>query len=813
VPLLENWSARFWSKKSKRPSKKKGRTTTPGRDALSAEDIIGIEELRKELINDSIDLIPWLCNNYPDKCKKDDEITIKLDVQCIPLYGEPMKPKSVMSRVMYRAHVRGAKGMRAFVSSQNLIPKEKITHPRHYRLYRRKKRRTVNTQTYRAPDEKHLEFRNLRDETARNVEIRRLRQTLSFLVKHKDSFATETSCSDFLKQLDGLVPDKSDPFELDELNKISELFMVHDVTSEIWDSMLWFRENRLGVGLRLNEQAYLDALLESRPYVATLYGNYLILLLVALTRKYPDLRIDQVQSLWLVVKSWHLRQIGFYLRDVSGVSRPKFDVRAIWSNLNKRAAVLTQLPQPAQSAVKYGQLIVTVHGDDYDYWVFIENEYNQDRLRSGLWIGQNPLTLTPTMKWSESDNREIADHASNVELKETHDLLACKIEGVEYLWLYGEDEWNLQGELVTISRKSSALASIRGMQIKPIFSGETPETPLGVTKPSNMTKRVKNELLDITRLRQHIFNTQCELGLETGMYTVNFESNGEQVDWRVVNRTSDLLDILRRPLVEGLPLQSSRDPSVYMSWNPYEDIDYRELQLLRPYVERKTPYVHVRVPLPLTCNELLDQPPVVSTVTISHDESECPLVDGTASDHGMCWRIKSEDSELSGLAASVLTDVDISSLINAGAVFLEGQRCKLNISFEVDPKERCGIVFRESKRIARALDLKPLRSGVFLELDSEQLRYVLTGYIDGVQVGIYSSITGERVSSGSLIPPKGNWQIKEVIEDFIEETKEFLKTYFSERMKPAKGIIDYNEMLIDLKNKLRRIKKGLPPLR
>ncbi|MHA2023653.1 MAG: hypothetical protein ACTSWQ_08340, partial [Candidatus Thorarchaeota archaeon] len=192
VPPLENWSARFWSKKSKRTSKKKGQTGTRGRNALSAEDVIKMKEFRKELIYDSIDLIPWLCTLQPKSCKKDDNFEVDLATQFIPLYGTPMKPKSVMSRLMYRAQVRGAKGMRGYVPPQQLIPKETITHPRHYRRYRRKKRRTVNAQTYRAPDEKHLEFRRLREQTARNVEIRRLRQTLAFLSNQKESWATET---------------------------------------------------------------------------------------------------------------------------------------------------------------------------------------------------------------------------------------------------------------------------------------------------------------------------------------------------------------------------------------------------------------------------------------------------------------------------------------------------------------------------------------------------------------------------------------------------------------------------------------------
>ncbi|MFQ5831404.1 MAG: hypothetical protein ACE5H4_01740 [Candidatus Thorarchaeota archaeon] len=208
---------------------------------------------------------------------------------------------------------------------------------------------------------------------------------------------------------------------------------------------------------------------------------------------------------------------------------------------------------------------------------------------------------------------------------------------------------------------------------------------------------------------------------------------------------------------------------------------------------------------------MLDQPPIETDVSVSHDESVCPLVDGTASAHGHCWRIESDASDLSALENSPLSDVDVSSLISSKEVFLEGRRCRLNISFETDPKERKGIVFRESKRIARALNLRPVNLGTFLSLDSEQLQVVLTSDYGGIQVSVFSSITGERVSSGALIPPEGKkWDIDEIIEGFVAETEEFLQSYFENDERPEEHIIDYQEMLDDLRFKLKRLKKGLP---
>ncbi len=817
-PLLRDWSSRFWSKRSKRKTSKVRSKESKGRVALTPQDVLGSAQLSKDLIFDSIDLIPWLRDLWhQDFARTPNDIRQDVRFDTTTLYGNPSPRSGVMSRMMYRAKIKGTRGKRGYMTSQQLIPKESITHPRHYRRYRRIQRNTLNTQSYSAPDERLLEFRQFREQTAQNVEVRRLRQTLTLLSKWKEPWTSESAWQEFLKQLKQVVPKEGVLVQIGDINEISELLRNDDISSSFWSSLLWTREGRLGSHLRLCEQDHLRDLLETNPHVTTSFGNYLFLLLLAVSRKYPELTIEQMQHLWEPVKAWHLRQVGFYLRKTQGERiEPKFDVRAVWSNLCKRATTLIKMSLPVQSAVRYGQLLIAPYGDDYDYWVFIEDRFDKSRFQSGLIIGQNPFASSTFMRWTEMDNHEIALHAKSVVAEEVYDLLVSNVSGIECVWLLAEGEWNLQGELVIIPRKRSAITSIRGMQIKPLVADRIPEVPFGVRMPPRIKQRVREDLSQIARLRQSILSVQCALGIDSGMYAVRFEEGREQIDMRVVYRTSDLLHILRMPLVEGIPLQSSQDSDVYLTWNPYEDIDYGELQLFRPYVERKTPYVHVRVPLPMTSRELLERPPAEVEIIIFHDESECPIVDGNASAHGSCWRVKAEGEQESprfdALTDHALSDHDISSLIVSGEVFLEEGRYKLNITFDSSPSAREGIVFRESRLIARALGLKSVTPGVFLELDTEQLKYVLTNYGDGIAMGIYSSLTEERISSFNLIP-QGRWQIDEVMEGFIDETEEFIESYFGKGERPEKRIIDYDEILEETQDLLKRIKKGLPPLR
>ena len=153
-------------------------------------------------------------------------------------------------------------------------------------------------------------------------------------------------------------------------------------------------------------------------------------------------------------------------------------------------------------------------------------------------------------------------------------------------------------------------------------------------------------------------------------YVVNlYDKSGgdEPCDQRSIFRTSDLLELLRRPMVDGVSLQSSKRSREYYMWNPYKDIDYGELQLLRPYVERRTPFINVRLPLPLTAKELTSREIEYETMTIRHDESLCPIAQGITRMHGVCWRVEFPDDLdeplLLELSKGALADNEVVSLV------------------------------------------------------------------------------------------------------------------------------------------------------
>lgn len=140
-------------------------------------------------------------------------------------------------------------------------------------------------------------------------------------------------------------------------------------------------------------------------------------------------------------------------------------------------------------------------------------------------------------------------------------------------------------------------------------------------------------------------------------------------------------------------------------------------------------------------------------------------------------------------------------------LFFEHGRYRLDIEFADSPSTRQGRVFRESKRIARVLGEKPVPPGSFQFLDSEQIVFTLTRGRGDVGIVARSDITGEVVSRGTLIRPKGRWDVQEELEGFTERTETFIQSYFGEDVVPEERVVDYQAMLDEMREYLHDLKK------
>jgi len=621
---------------------------------------------------------------------------------------------------------------------------------------------------------------------------------------------SETVWQNFISELSSLPPERSSDADLQTLNRIADHLRSSSVSKAMWERLLWLRERRLGDELRMQEKQSFERFVEGRPHLPTLYGNYLFLILLAVSRRFPLLSENQTADLWTSLKSWQLVQLGFRIESQQAKAlSPKFDVRAIWANLCKRAKTISQMPQPVQSSVRLGLLLTPSENEYSSCWLFIEDEHEPRSFIGGLWIGQNPVSAGGSIAWCETSHDVIAVNAESMENAIAYDIIAARIHGIDCMWLKEDNEWRLLGAVTIIQRAREAITRIRGIKIDSIESEGLQSLPKGISFPSDLKDRVLSELEAISVIRDQTIPVRCILTTDSDMYVVSFEADGKRINEQRFSQTCDVLRLLRRPLVDGFLLRNSRRPKQFLTWDPYTDIEYDKLQLLKPYVERKTPYVRVESLLPLTCEELMERASQRISLVISHDENLCPVAGGTSGLHGACWRImqteKSGTVQSEWLPAGGVTDRDIAGLISSQEVFTEQARYALSIKFSPGTHSRLGIVFRESKMIASALGLRPVPPETFLRMNEERLLHSLARDGHGIQIGLYSNITGERISSGTLIAPEGRWDIEEMIDGFVEDVTESINSYFKKKVSPEKAIVDHEKMLQEMRGILRKI--------
>ena len=547
------------------------------------------------------------------------------------------------------------------------------------------------------------------------------------------------------------------------------------------------REYQLGTGLRFSAGAYLSNLLDVRPYIPFRYGNYLLLVILAFRVRHPNLQQGDIETLWRTMKPWLLMQLGLTMdKGLRVAQENKWDVRAVWASLSKRVTFLSGMRTPNLTRVRYGQILSANDEENVPYFgVFIEDQFNEYSLLAGVWRGLNPLLPSGSVRWTLTDYSQMSSAVSLCRTPdEKHDLVLCNVSGSDYVWWREEGEWILLGRISLVPRNKHALFRIRGIEIIGIESDKAPGIPGYLSMPSDLQQRIGSDINSALNEMVSVVPVKCEIDIEEGVYTFELRAENSVCESRRLSDTRQLLRLLRLPLVEGIPLQSTKNPGQFFTWDPYSDIEYNGLRLLKPYVERRTPYLNVDLPLPATCRELISKPEMKQEMVIVHDASLCPIAQKTGMDHALCWRIEfpggCTDSKLVEMSAKGLTDVEIANLLSTKELYTEQGHYTFEIGFSDDPDTRAGTVFRESRAIARTLDMKLTKPGLYLFLDDEKLSCSLVRDGHGIEMHARSSLSDEHVWSGGIVTLKEGWTIKSATKEAETAISEIAEGYFEE---------------------------------
>ncbi len=801
VSPLHNWSPRFWNE-PRRVSVSSAQEGERGRTAIRSADVMHNSEMQDEFFRDSIGLVPQLKQYLSESMvqKADDTGGRQIHVEALSEYGSKSRPSGA-PLLRYRTRMQTTGHGRAFVESVALLPSDSITHQRGYR--KDSIHECTGVSIYRPPIEATLHFGH-DIERATRLELRRLRQAVRIL-RQVGRKKDESSWSQFLDELDELISiGDGKQNHIEALDDIVSFLQTSSVSEPVWTTLQWVRDSRLAEGLRAQDREMLLDLLSVRPYLSVSLGNYLFLLLLGLTRELPTFADRHLSELWRILKSWQIMQMGFVLPDSESEEvTPRLDLRAVWSGLAKRAKTMTSLNVPELSTVSYGQILVlSEEHETSEYCLAIEDPYDRKKMLIGVWIGCEPFVPKQTVSWTAIRQDEIAlclsKHASATT---TYDVIVHRSAGIDYFWFRDDEDWTPLGSLTTIRRRGETLAGIRGLQVTAMPEQDFPPLPEWLRFPRGLGKRVQGVLEELSESLSLCVSTKCTLDVDEDHYTIEFNraDGNELIESWSIQHTSELLALLRRPIVDGLPLQSLKDAETYLTWNPYDDIDYDALELLRPYVERRTPYIRFRTTLPSTAEDLTSREVAQQTLVVTHEEELCPIANGEAENHGACWRLElldgNKDTCLSGLTKTGLDDSEISAMLSAGGAFLGNTWYEFTLEFVPDPTTREGIVFRESRQIARELGLRAIRAGSYLEADEEKLVCTVLKFKSEIQLSARSSKTGEQVYNWILATTPPQSGVAETLDHIENLIQEIVESYFGSDEEAKERIEDYDSLI------------------
>lgn len=267
------------------------------------------------------------------------------------------------------------------------------------------------------------------------------------------------------------------------------------------------------------------------------------------------------------------------------------------------------------------------------------------------------------------------------------------------------------------------------------------------------------------------------------------DEEGHSIQDITIDYTTDLLSILRWPMVKGGPMFT--DSGEYVTWSIFDDIDYGELDFIAPYVTytaaRKTP-----VELPKRVSQFFDEAKSLS-VSLSHDASVCPIVSGTGVDHEACWRIELPSTCPARVRKQLdrpLTGEEVNGLLAPGRLFA-GRLYILDFTPPPVSEKDESIVFHEERYIRMLLrthdiNLVQLPPGTFLHVSNQKWK------ISIVWDGKY--FTWQAQSTVTGLPFKGDNQTVELVHGHsAQEECERLLGHITYQI-PLAQIHEYSEL-------------------
>ncbi|TXT56941.1 MAG: hypothetical protein BAJATHORv1_20539 [Candidatus Thorarchaeota archaeon] len=770
-----------------------------GRPFISPEEVLNGSAItvRENLLEDAFTLIPWV-NRLIEKCTVDEDL-IELELTYSRRFVQPVSDRGLFSRLVYEPS-RGGTGL-GYIPVSSLATASRITHPRHYRrdYIKGKPVKSIHL----PPNPNQFTMIDIDWKRVLEREIGYVKRAIRLILntcKNEDILK-------FVVSLSVLLEENQSPKDL--IKRIVRRLEQDPVSVELWNQLKWVRRRLLSRNLREDCETQIQKLINTETGSVYRIGNHFFLLILALYKEFNNLKKGTEVILWSFVRSWILWQLGLHVPQSTDKNATihKLDLRAIWHNMTKRIEYISSQPVSKQTGVRHGKLIeITGIGDYYNYWFFIQDEYDSSNLLYGLWTKYNPLMVRPTVNWSESVATEVVNAAEDaLDPVMEWDVVLVKEDGEEFLWLHQDDEWEPIGSIEIIKQPKEAISSIRGILMKHV-SEDWISLIQNVGSISNsIDDSIMNILEKLNKHKTALERVSVTVSIENESYVVEYSSSEIQ-ETRHLSDTYDLVRLLRNPIASSM-LESKDKPGIMMTWDVYHDIEFENLDVIRPFVFWRSPFTRIDAQLPPLCRDLLEAKEIDLEISIGHERERCPLARREGWDHQSCWTVSVDGkySKNTGLQGC-WTDGELAEIFQTEQIYIDGHLYNIEVCFESDPKSKEGMIYNESETISRHLQIECVYPGQYLTANFEKLFIRLKLTRNMLVTSLYSSITQREVHNGIIYDFEKiqHQEMEQIFEEVIQRLENIVSHHFNEDIDLEEKIDNIQEVIAKIKHMIRR---------
>jgi len=497
-------------------------------------------------------------------------------------------------------------------------------------------------------------------------------------------------------------------------------------------------------------------------------------------------------------------------KSYQSLTADKINSRRLYQSPNKlktkqrpvHKSTLKREPSPSTSDdYVFGQTLVLSYGGKQTTLLVSEDPSNSSRMLVGLFTEDSHPDQSG-FTWSKNDVDRLEEALQSRDSMSVTNLLFKRVDDKWESWekTAGSQDWIPRGFVELKTGRGGRVAALRAIRESGIVTSQLDNSEF--TIPVAFDKRVESALAWVGTRAHSTKRIAITLSMETDACKVVFGDSEDNIAiYEVaITSTSDLIELLRWPARFGVPMSTPN--ALPIMWNPFNDIEYGDLECIRSYVETTAPKLVEKTlpPLLIDLVEPIEEGPL--RVTLVHDQEHCPLAEDEHSNHGACWHIRPLSSGvwIEKLFGTLLSGKEVYGLLSSAKILDQGVMHPLEILPHLNGDDPEFYVFREEYWIRRLFQetgtpLDSLPPGTYLKAHKE--KWMVEYSFEGMWVvwTAMSDLTGKlwrsnphRFKLDATLP------LGEAVSEFIGELKQKL---------PPERILNARELKVKIRKNLK----------